>query len=153
MASRGERIVVPANPPDETAVRDWLGARAWRHWQALVMGIEADYPGVFAPDWVYGGKTHGWSLRFKRSKSFCTLIPEYRRLLVQIVFGKAEQAKAEKMIPQLRPALRELYAAAPTFTDGKWLAIPIQSQADLADVARLLSVKRRPSRKGQPASP
>jgi hypothetical protein len=118
-----------------------------------VKGIEADYPGVFAPDWIYGGKTHGWSLRFKKSKSFCTLIPGYRRLLVQIVFGKAEQAKATEILPRLRPALRELYAGVPTFMDGKWLAIPIESPDDLADVARLFSIKRHPSRKGQLVSP
>jgi hypothetical protein len=153
MPSRGERIVAPGSPPDETVLRDWLGARAWRHWQALATQIEADYPGVFAPDWIYGGKTHGWSLRFKKSKSFCTLIPEYRRLLVQIVFGKAEQAKAEELLPQLRPALRDIYTGAPVFMDGKWLAIPIESQDDLADVARLLFVKRRPARNSRRAMP
>lgn len=153
MPSAGERFVAPGNPPDDTAVRDWLGARAWRHWQALVTGIEASYPGVFAPDWIYGGKTHGWSLRFKKSKSFCALIPEYRRLLVQIVLGKAEQAKVEDILPLLRPALRALYAGAPTFVDGKWLAIPVGSQDDVADIWRLLSVKRRPSRKGQGGAP
>lgn len=153
MPSRGERIVVPGSPPDETAVRNWLGTRAWRYWQALVKGIEADYPGVFAPDWIYGGKTHGWSLRFRKSKSFCTLIPEYRRLLVQVVFGKAEQGKTEKILPQLQPVLRALYAGAPTFMDGKWLAIPIESKDDVADVARLFSVKRRPSRRIQRVAP
>jgi hypothetical protein len=34
--------------------------------------IKVAYPGVFTPDWVHGGQKHGWSLRYKKSKAFCT---------------------------------------------------------------------------------
>ena len=62
-----------------------------------------NYPGVFTPDWIFGGKKYGWGLRFKKSKSFCTLLPERNRLLVQIVFGGEEREKAEKVLPELSP--------------------------------------------------
>lgn len=140
----GERIVQKGAPPDEKIVRDWLGILAWRNWQAIVAAIEAAHPGVFQPDWIYGGERHGWSLRFKKSKSLCTLVPEYRRVVAVIVLGKAEQIKVETLLPRLSGSTQALYAAARTYPDGKWLAVPVRSRADVADVATLLTVKRRP---------
>ena len=153
MPETGDRIVDKGAPPDEGLLRQWLGATAFRHWRAMAERIEAAHPGVFRPDWVHGGQKHGWSLRYKKSKSFCTLIPEYRRLVVQIVFGKDEQAKAEAVLPGLGPALKAAYRDAPTFKDGKWLAVPVRSAADLDAIATLLAVKRKPKPQAAPSVP
>jgi hypothetical protein len=105
--------------------------------------IEQNYPGIFSPDWIYGGKKHGWSLRYKKSKSFCTLIPERSRLVVQVVFGRDEREKAECILPGLTPGTREEYESAATYHDGKWLALVVDGDAALKDLKLLLSVKRR----------
>jgi hypothetical protein len=98
---------------------------------------------VFAPDWQFGGKKHGWGLRLK-SKSFCTLIPERNQLRMQIVFGGKERTQVEVILSELVSHAREDYVAATTFHDGKWLGLVVDSDEVLADVKRLLSIKRRP---------
>jgi len=146
MSDVGERMLDGSGQPDTESVAAWLGASEYRHWTRLLEFIEANYPGVFTPDWIFGGKKYGWGLRFKKSKSFCTLIPERNRLVVQIVFGGAERAKVEKILSELTPSVRKAYAEAMTYHDGTWLALAANCKEALDDIEKLLAVKRKPKR-------
>ncbi|GLQ42139.1 DUF3788 domain-containing protein [Dyella nitratireducens] len=141
----GDRITDKSAPPDDSAVRGWIGAKAFAHWIALQNWIEAFYPGVFSPDWLYGGKKRGWSLRYKKTRAFCTLLPEYRQLSVLVVLGGAEREKFEERRHVWRPQLVKRYDDAPTYPDGKWLTMAVSSAVDRRDVTELLSMKRPPS--------
>jgi hypothetical protein len=146
MAELGQRMVDKGSEPDAESVVKWIGVRNARRWLRLLEFIEGNYPGVFTPDWIFGGKKYGWGLRFKKSKSFCTLLPERNRLMVQIVFGGEEREKAEKILAELSPAVRDAYINATTYHDGKWLAIVVDRDELLTDIERLLTVKRKPKR-------
>ncbi|WP_368389303.1 DUF3788 family protein [Mesorhizobium sp. LMG 17147] len=50
----GDRITDKSAPPDDSAVREWIGLEAFEHWAGLRNWIDEFYPGVFAPDWLYG---------------------------------------------------------------------------------------------------
>lgn len=145
MYEMGQRMLDKAKRPDAVAVAEWLGPRGFKWWTQVLEFIADNYPGVFpADDWMYGGKRYGWALRFKKSKSFCTLIPERKRLVIQIVFGAAEREKAKAILPELTEDVREAYVQAKTYHDGKWLALVVDRAAILADVNQLLTIKRRP---------
>ena len=146
MSDIGERMLDGSRQPDAKSVAAWLGASGYKHWRRLLEFIEGNYPGIFTPDWIFGGKKYGWGLRFKKSKSFCTLIPERNRLVVQIVFGGEEREKAEKILPELIPSVRKAYTEATTYHDGKWLALVVEGKEILDDIERLLAVKRKPKR-------
>jgi hypothetical protein len=134
--------------PDAASVAQWLGVEAYRRWTHLLEFIETSYPGVFTPDWVFGGKKYGWGLRFKKSKSFCTLIPEQGRLIVQIVLGGKEREATEEILIELSPGIRKTYVEATTYHDGKWLAIHADRDTVLDDIKRLLAVKHKPKQAG-----
>jgi hypothetical protein len=140
----GERISDSATPPDEGAVQQWLGAKTFLHWKALRQWIDTFYPDVFSPEWLYGGKKRGWSLRYKKTKAFCTLLPEYRQLSAIVVFGGAEREKFEERRHAWREPLVTRYDQAPTYPDGKWLTMTISSAADRHDLTSLLAMKRPP---------
>jgi hypothetical protein len=140
----GERMLDGSKQPDARSVSAWLGADRYKSWTRLLAFIGRDYPGVFTPGWIFGGKEYGWGLRFKKSKSFCTLIPERNRLVVQIVFGGAERQKAEKILPELTPNVRKACAEATTYHDGKWLALVADRKGTLEDIEKLLVIKRKP---------
>ena len=146
MSELGQRMLDGSTQPDAESVAQWLGAGDYRHWTRLLEFIEGNYPGVFTPDWIFGGRKYGWGLRFKKSKSFCTLIPERNRLVVQIVFGGEEREKAEKILPRLTPTVRKAYTEATTYHDGKWLAVAADRQETLDDIEKLLAIKRKPKR-------
>ena len=144
-----QRMLDGAGEPDATSVAKWIGARSHKRWMHLLRFIEENYPGVFTPDWIFGGKKYGWGLRFKESKSFCTLIPERNRFVIQIVFGRAERENTESILPELSPGVRDAYANATTYHDGKWLVLVVDKDAVLADVERLLAIKRKPKPAGR----
>ncbi len=141
--SEHERIVEPKQP-DARKVAAWIGPRNEARWTALVHFIEREYPGVFETTWLFAGKKHGWSLRFKKSKSFCTLIPERGRLKVLLVFGGAERGKVDAILPELVSHVREDYEKATTFHDGRWVSVVVDNNDVIADVERLLRLKRAP---------
>lgn len=140
--SVGQRLTDKAPRPDADVVRNWIGPDAFAHWVALQEWIESAYPGVFIPEWVYGGSKHGWSLRYKKSKGLCTFVPEYRRFSVVVVLGAGERAKFDARRGDWRASLVALYDTTETFRDGKWLKIDISSVEDRNDAAELISLKR-----------
>jgi hypothetical protein len=140
----GDRIKDKSAPPDTSTVQDWIGPEASGHWLALQSWIDTSYPGVFAPEWLYGGKKRGWVLRYKKTRALCTLLPGYRQLAVQVVLGRAERGKFDERRYQWSPGLVKLYDDAPTYPDGKWLSLAISSATDRYEVTELFGMKRPP---------
>ena len=91
MSKFGQRMLDENKIPYVRKISKWIGSSNYQRWAHLLEFIESNYPGIFAPDWLFGGKKHGWGLCFKKSKSFCTLIPERNRLVIEIVPGGAER--------------------------------------------------------------
>ena len=144
MQDQNIRLTDPEAPPKPQQIRNWIGSAGNACWMRAADMIERNYPGVFAPEWLYGGKKHGWSLRYKKNRSFCTFIPEQNRFRVQIVFGAKEREKLQQVRERLSPQTLEAYDAAKTYHDGKWLLLTIGSELHLQDLEELLAVKRRP---------
>ncbi|MBN2310655.1 MAG: DUF3788 domain-containing protein [Candidatus Hydrogenedentes bacterium] len=138
------RMTDSGNPPDDAEVAAWVGKAAYRYWKRTVEWIDQLYPNVFSPEWLFGGKKHGWSLRYKKSKSFCTLIPEKGCFLLLIVFGAKERAAVDAIRNELSAGARKAYDEATTYHDGKWLLLNVDNERALADVERLLAAKRKP---------
>lgn len=145
MNESANRMTEPASPPANSAVADWLGEDAYRYWEAIRQLIEQSYPGIFTPEWLCGGKKHGWSLRYKKNRSFCTLVPEKNRCALVIVFGADERAKVEAIKNSLTTKTRMEYDRTATYHDGKWLLLAIDTDSVVKDVMLLLAVKRRPA--------
>lgn len=146
MSEAGRRMTDRAEAPTLEEVEAWVGSEAFRLWALVAESIERNYPGVFAPEWLSGGKKHGWALRYRKGKAFCTFIPEKDRFALQIVFGAEERAKVEAIRGDLSKSTRRGYDQATTYHDGKWLLLTVDSEGVAEDVERLLAVKRKPKR-------
>ncbi|MGE5894108.1 MAG: DUF3788 domain-containing protein [bacterium] len=144
MNESNSRMIQQDNPPSDPEIAGWIGKEAYKYWKHVTHLIERNYPGVFAPEWLFGGKKHGWSLRYKKNKSFCTLIPEKNRFAVLIVFGAEERAKAEAIRDSLSTHTRKEYDEATTYRDGKWVLCMINNDKVVEDVRKLLAIKRKP---------
>jgi hypothetical protein len=140
----GDRIADKSAPPDESKVRDWLGRESFGHWTKLRSWIDNAYPGVFAPDWLYGGKKRGWSLRYTKTKALCTLVPAHKLVSVVIVLGRAEREKFEQRRYSWSPQLIKLYDETRTYHDGKWLTVAVSCAAHRHEVTELVGMKRTP---------
>lgn len=141
--TESKRMVHPGSPPKDSEVKVWIGEHAFEYWKKAIGLINRKYPGVFVPEWLYGGKKHGWSLRYKKSKSFCTLIPEKDHFAILVVFGKEERHKVEAIKGRLLAHTQEEYDKATTYHDGKWVLLSVDSDTVLKDIELLLGVKRK----------
>lgn len=144
MSETSRRITESGTPPTPKQLESWLGRKAFGFWRQVEKLIAEEYPGVFVPEWLYGGKKHGWSVRYKKSKSFCTMIPEKGRCLLLIVFGGEERAKVKTIRKELSARVQKAYDEATTYHDGKWLLLDITDRTALADAETLLALKRTP---------
>ena len=144
MSESSPRLTEAGSPPTPGQLESWLGKKAFGFWRQVEQMIAERYPGVFVPEWLYGGKKHGWSVRYKKSKSFCTMIPEKGRCLMLIVFGGEQRAKVDAIHAHLSAQVRRAYDEATTYHDGKWLLLAINNKTTLADAETLLAVKRKP---------
>jgi len=138
------RITESGHPPVDSAVAGCIGGEAYEYWKRLADLIEKRYPKVFKPEWLFGGKKHGWSLRYKKSKSFCTFIPEKNRFAVLIVFGAEERIRVEAIRYELSARTLKQYDEATTYHDGKWLLLTVDTDRVVDDVLQLLAIKRKP---------
>jgi hypothetical protein len=138
------RITLRDSPPRDSKIRQWIGKEAHKYWKQVAQLIEQAYPNIFTPEWLFGGAKHGWSLRYKKSKSFCTFIPEKNRFALLIVFGAEERAKAEAIRDSLSKQTRKEYDEAATYHDGKWVILTINNDKVVEDVRKLLAIKRKP---------
>lgn len=137
------RMTQLSNSPSDSEIAEWLGEGAYQYWKQVTNLIERNYPGIFTPEWLFGGKKHGWSLRYKKSTSFCTLIPEKNHFALLIVFGAEERSKVETIRDSLSTYTQMEYDAATTYHDGKWVLITINSNEVIEDVMKLLALKRK----------
>jgi len=144
MNEEPRRITTGDTHPTPRQLEAWLGKKAYAFWKDVEDMIKERYPGVFEPDWLFGGKKHGWSLRYKKGKSFCTLIPEKGRLALLIVFGGEERSKVEHIREALSAGTRKAYDEATTYHDGKWVVLDVKDQRTVEDVKQLLATKRKP---------
>ena len=141
--TESKRMIQPGSRPNDSAVAAWIGKNAFEYWKKIISLIDRKYPGIFVPEWLYGGQKHGWSLRYKKNKSFCTLIPEKDHLAVLVVFGKEERQNVEAVKDHLLAETKEGYDKAATYHDGKWVLLSVDSDAALKDLELLLGVKRK----------
>ncbi|WP_367337242.1 DUF3788 domain-containing protein [Aminivibrio sp.] len=144
MNEQALRMTERDHPPTPEELGEWLGNSAYSFWEGFSRFIGETYPGVFSPEWLFGGKKHGWSLRYKKSRSFCTMIPERGRFSLLIVFGAEERAKAEAILPRMSEETGKAYSEAATYHDGKWVLLDIENDSVFNDAAALLAVKRKP---------
>jgi len=149
MNESGERMTCSDKLPDNSEIAGWIGVEAYEYWKKVTELIDRYYPDIFAPGWLFGGKKHGWSLRYKKSRSFCTFIPEKNRFALLIVFGREEREKVEAIIEELSEDTRKKYVDAETYHDGKWVLFTVDSDTAVKDVMCLLSVKRKVNMKGR----
>jgi hypothetical protein len=137
-------MILPGSTPKDSEIAAWIGEHAFEYWKKIISLIDRKYPDVFVPEWLYGGQKHGWSLRYKKTKSFCTLIPEKDRFAILVVFGGEERQKVEAIKDRLSAHTKEEYEKAATYHDGKWVLLIVDSDAVVKDLELLLGVKRKP---------
>jgi hypothetical protein len=108
-------------------------------WRELTRGIGEQYAPV-TEEWVYGGKTHGWSLRLKQNtRAVVYLTPLDGGFRASFALGeKAVRAAHESALPQ---AILRLIDEAPKYAEGRAVRLDVKRASDVKYVMELAAIK------------
>lgn len=95
--------------------------------------------------WAKGGKYGEVCLRYSRSKkTLCTVYFRKSQLGIWVILGREERERYEAAQGGFSPAVREKYESTQTFHDGKWLMFDVENSVLLADIKKLIEIKKKP---------
>ncbi len=113
-------------------------------WENLTSLIADSYK--LKSDFAFYGKNYGWALRFRKGgKALLSLYPNQESFTAQIIIGQ-EQADEALSLGLSKKAIKIIEDAHP-YPEGRWLFIKVESEQDLNDVKKLLTVKSQPVKK------
>src|SRR3972149_4119560 len=125
-------------PPEMDELEKTLGA-ACHLWVNLVEFIGTSYSMV--GDMTYGGKNYGWNLWYRKSgKSLVSLYPQQNTFIAQVVLGRDQVEKALAL--SLGENVSRVLHETPSLHDGRWLFIKVTTETDVADLEKLLLLKK-----------
>lgn len=115
-------------------------------WNKLIDAIDS----LYDVDRIWNKGFGAWKIEYKYrrgGKTLCTFYAKENVANLLIIYGKAEREKFEKIKECVSKQLQEIYEKAEILHDGKWLWIPLNNEASVADIIEMLKIKRRPNRK------
>ncbi|HPZ23017.1 MAG: DUF3788 family protein [Bacillota bacterium] len=132
--------------PTQEEIRTILGAEVFGAWEGVRHFILDHYN--MDVTWDDGGKYGAYECKFRKSgKTLCTLYVKKEELVVLIIFGKDEREKFEAERREFSPQLQQIYDAAKTYHDGKWMYISLRDSRLVPDITRMLVIKKKPNRR------
>ena len=72
------RLTKAGKPPNDSEISKWIGKDAHKYWRKLTQLIEKYFPNAFIPEWLFGGKKQGWSLRAAEKIKYPKFHPLFR---------------------------------------------------------------------------
>ncbi len=132
--------------PTEEELNQLMEEDVFKTWRAINNFIMDNYDMDML--WDNGGKTGVFELKYRKSgKTFCALYPREKGMRVLIILGKNEREKFETSRKDFSEYINNFYDDTRQYHDGKWLYLDIINNPVIADIERLLFIKKKPNRK------
>lgn len=127
--------------PSPEELRSALGS-LYPLWERLTRFLEARV-GLTSQWSPWGPAGFGWGFRVRKGgRALVALYPQPGRIMAQIVLGRAQAERALEL--EFGGNASRILREAPQLRDGRWLSIPVLTEADVEDVEQLLAIKMRP---------
>ena len=132
--------------PNEERMAFLLGKSLYDVWNKLCALIDEKYD--MDCSWNKGGKAWKYEYKYRRGgKTLCALYARENCVGFMIILGKDERLKFETDRENYSKEVQEIYDAAQTYHDGKWIMFEPVDTSLFNDFIRLLRIKRKPNRK------
>lgn len=131
--------------PTEEEMTALVGKSLYDVWDKLCALIDESYE--MDRLWDKGGKAWNYEYKYRRGgKTLCALYARENCVGFMIILGKDERLKFEADRGNYSSEVQELYDAARTYHDGKWIMFQPVDTSLFQDFMRLLRIKRKPNR-------
>lgn len=136
------RLLNPLLEPDGEMIERFAGRAAGplhslRAWLLERYGLEGTVG--------WSGTDYGWSIGYRAgSKPLCTIFPERHGFAVVVILGGKEQARFRKRRADFTPAFAAEVEGTRRFHDGQWVLARPKGSAGIADIRRMILLKKNP---------
>ncbi len=131
--------------PTEEELNQLMEEDVFKTWCSINNFIKDNYDMDML--WDNGGKTGVFELKYRKSgKTFCALYPREKGMKVLIILGKNEREKFKTSRKDFSEYIN-FYDNTRQYHDGKWLYLDAINNTVIADIERLLFIKKKPNRK------
>ncbi len=132
--------------PTEEELNQLMEEDVFKTWCAINNFIKDNYDMDML--WDNGGKTGVFELKYRKSgKTFCALYPREKGMIALIILGKNEREKFETSRKDFSEYINNFYDNTRQYHDGKWLYLDVINNTLIADIERLLFIKKKPNKK------
>jgi hypothetical protein len=143
--SERERLLGRDHEPTDKEILEYIGKKATKLWNELHKFLADNYD--FQPELSYWGDNYGWTMRYRRSgKTLVAFYPENGGFTVQVILGKKEVEKFQKLRDELSTDIVKLFDDTKQLHDGRWLWIAQPGIGTIEDIKKLIQLKRRPKK-------
>lgn len=143
-----ERLLNKHVVPDVAAICGHMGEESYHRLAALEGRLQADY--LLSRELKFPfGNSHGWGYKFScRSSHLCYAFFEKDAFTVMLQIGDKQVPLLESQLPALLPKTRDLWDNRyPCGERGGWVHYRVLAEDELADVIKLLAIRKKPSTK------
>lgn len=129
--------------PTSQELADLMSASVFKVWQAIESFIMANYK--METLWDTGRKAGIYEYKFRRSgKTLCALYAREKGFGFMVIFGKAEREMFEASRNEFSTGILSVYDDTHQYHDGKWLMIDVVDDLHLAEIKKLIVIKKKP---------
>lgn len=144
------RMLDKSVKPTPQAIENYLGAEAFQRLGALEAFLTSQYDLRKELRFPFGNH-YGWGYKYShRTKHLCYAFFENGAFTVTLQIGAQEAPKVQAKLDAYLPKTQELWRKRyPCGDGGGWVHYRPVSDAELADVEKLIMMKRPPTKGGR----
>jgi hypothetical protein len=141
MSAQSKKMAAKVKPPTDLDLKATLGS-AGVLWSRIVQAVEE----MFLPldqQWKPSKAEFGrMCLLQHKNKTLLYLTPDKERVWIAIILG--ERAYGLAMASSIPIAIKEMFAKARPYAEGRGIRFPVNSLSDIPMIAKLLEIKTTP---------
>ena len=140
-----ERMLDKTVTPDEAAINEYLGRQSFERLSRLEMYLRENYEFVKELKFPFGNN-YGWCYKYNhKSSHLCYAFFEKGAFNVMLQIGDKLVPLMEDTLPTLLSKTKELWENRyPCGECGGWIHYSVETDEELSDVCRLISIKKKP---------
>ena len=141
-----ERLLDKSVMPDEETIQEYLGLQSHERLAQFEKRLKVHYQLVRELKFPFG-KDYGWGYKYSHKAShLCYVFFEKDAFTVMLQIGDKKVSLLESHLPSLLQKTRDLWEdRSPCGERGGWVHYRVLNDDELADVIKLLAIRKKPS--------
>jgi len=139
-----ERMLDKIKVPSEAEIKAFIGEKSYSRLEKFEKYLKENYEIIRDLKFPFGND-YGWGYKYSHKLShLCYVFFEKGAFTITLQIGDKLVPKMEDMLPKLSQKMQNLWEGRYPCGDGGWIHYRVLSDEDVAEVVRLVSIRKVP---------